>query len=81
MTPTVKEEERKKEAFPKGPLVGCLLGLGTTAASYVEEPEYRMCSEYSVRGRVCVFDKRSRKACLEHLLKAFEKSIDSSTYS
>ncbi len=47
---------KKKEAFPKGPLVGCLLGLGTTAATYVEEPEYRMCSEYSVRGRVCVFD-------------------------
>ncbi len=46
---------KKKEAFQKGPLVRCLLGLGTTAAAYVEEPEYRMCSEYSVRGRVCVY--------------------------
>ncbi len=49
---------KKKEASPKGPLVGCLLGLGTTAAAYVEEPGYRICSEYIVRGRVCVFDKR-----------------------
>ncbi len=48
----------KKEAFPKGPPVGCLPGLGRTAAAYVEEPRYHMCSEYSVRGRVCVFDMR-----------------------
>ncbi len=40
----------KKKAFPKGPLGGCLLGLETTAAAYVEEPGYRTCSEYSVRG-------------------------------
>ncbi len=32
---------KKKEAFPKGPLVGCLLGLGTIAAAYVEEPGCR----------------------------------------
>ncbi len=35
---------KKKEAFPEGPLVGCLLGLGTTAAAYAEEPGYRMCT-------------------------------------
>ncbi len=41
--------------IPKGPLVGRLLGLGTTASAYVEEPGYRMRSDCSVRGRVCVF--------------------------
>ncbi len=52
---------KKKEAFPKGPLVRCLLGLGTAVAAFVEEPRYRMCSEYSVRGRVCVFDTRQER--------------------
>ncbi len=32
---------KEKKAFPKGPLGGCLLGLETTAAAYVEEPGYR----------------------------------------
>ncbi len=45
---------KKKEAFPKAPLVGCLLGLGTTAAAYVEEPGYRMCLNIGCEGG-CIY--------------------------
>ncbi len=44
---------RKKEAFPKGPLVGCLLGLGTTAAAYVE-----------TRGTICVVNIACECGCV-----------------
>ncbi len=44
---------KKKEAFPGGPLVECLLGLGTTAAAYAEEP-----------GTVCVVNIACEGGCV-----------------
>ncbi len=61
-------------------MLGGLLGLGTTAAAYAEEPGYRMCSEYSVRRRVCVFDKRE-EGLPGASVEGIWESIDSSTYS